>query len=314
MSEAAVTPRAPPVTTNTAPSATGPRVGRTAQGTAASVTRSPAAERPTSTSGPPPNSSAASAAASSRSPRCARSRSIALAVASGHSSLAVLASAASPASHARPGSRPERPKSPPVSCTVTKTPPCSRKRAATARAAPKASRLTAMAASSATGRRPPRKRSPVAFSGIASTVARVASTPRARSASTRAGATPPPSGVTATRPLPTRPATPKPCAGAGTTRTATRATGANGANGADNGATTTRARGPPASVAPAACVEPPMSSMICASVRVAAIFDVATCGRSGTAWRIAERISTRLIESIPRSASMSIDVSIISTG
>ena len=49
-------------------------------------------------------------------------------------------------------------------------------------------------------------------------------------------------------------------------------------------------------------------------VRVAAIFDFATCGKSGSAWRIAERISTRLIESIPRSASMSIDVSIISSG
>ncbi len=79
------------------------------------------------------------------------------------------------------------------------------------------------------------------------------------------------------------------------------------AAGTDEAATGAPAAAPPLSA-------PPMSSMICASVRVAAILAVATWGRSGTAAFIAERISTRLIESIPRSASMSIDVSIISSG
>jgi hypothetical protein len=84
-----------------------------------------------------------------------------------------------------------------------------------------------------------------------------------------------------------------------------------GAAGAAAGAGTAAFAGGGAAASGAA---PANRSMICASVRVAAIFAFGTCGRLATFCFIADRISTRLIESIPRSASMSMFTSIISAG
>ena len=289
ISDAAVTPRAPPVTTNTAPDVIARAGAVTTQGTPANVMRSPAAERPTSVSGPPPNSSATIASATEASLRVARCTSSALHVAKGHSSRAVLASAATPPIHARTAPRPARPKSPPVSCTVMNRPPVSRNRCATARAARNASRFTAMAAcSSATGRSPPRKITPPAVAGIAPTAASIACTPRATSRSTSAVATWPPSGVTTIDVLPESEGSAEPSGGAGRARTAIRRTGeetmtalpcSSSARAVPSGEAAAERTG---KAAAGTLSSPFISSTICANVRMDAIFVVATCGRSGT--------------------------------
>ena len=108
---------------------------------------------------------------------------------------AVLVSAARPPSQARCGSGSFSPKQPPVSCTVTNTPPRSSMLAATLRAAWKAARLTDPACSgSDTGASPLSRIAPHASrSGMSPAVAVI---PCASSCATTAGASPLPPSTT----------------------------------------------------------------------------------------------------------------------
>ncbi len=225
---AAVTPRPPPEATTTelllilSAAMLGDAVC-----TDASVVRRPSACNPTSSVVPPFSNSATMASAKSLALRTflptAHSRSIALTAAFGHSSAAVRASALTPPRKARVALLPDKPKSPPVSCTVTNAPPSAVIRAATARLARKASRLIATASSIPfTARRPPRKIRPSASAGTVVTT--LAFTPCFAKLTTTAAATPAPSSVTTRRCAPRMPESAIPTGLATTSRTAKRST------------------------------------------------------------------------------------------
>ena len=227
---------------------------------------------------------------------------MALTAACGHSSAAVRASALTPPRKARVALAPDRPKSPPVSCTVTKAPPSLVIRAATARLARKASRLIATASSTVlTARRPPRKTTASALAGTDSTT--LALTPCLAKLATTAVATPAPSSVTTMRCAPRMPGSAVPTGFAATSRREKRSTAACGA--AATAAAITGLAGSPAAR---------MWSIIWPRVRSVASSAGLTSGRFGARSRMAERISTRLILSIPRSASNSICTPSISCG
>ena len=121
---AAVTPRAPPETNTTSLATSTDAPACTGLLTLTSVLRLLAFSA-TSNSPPPCNSSSAIASASAVKGRPADAKSMALTLARGHSSAQVLINAGKPASHAEfaPVAPSARPKSPPVSCTVTNKPP-----------------------------------------------------------------------------------------------------------------------------------------------------------------------------------------------
>ena len=220
ITHAAVTPRAPPETTTTDCGSSGKaEPAGSGAATVCNTTRAPSTGSPTSRSTPPASNSAHKASATSSGERPTRPMSMARTCAEGHSMAAVRARAAGPASQAR--SLPDRPKSPPVSCTVTKVPPSLAKRAATARAARSDSRFTATTSSmQGAARRPPRKITASASAGISCTSLALA--PRAPSFSTKAAPTPAPSSVTTRLRAATRPGVARPKAGAPTARSANR--------------------------------------------------------------------------------------------
>ena len=123
---AEVTPRAPPETSTTSFAASTDAPVCTTRATLTSVLRVPAFSA-ISNSPPPCNSSSAIVSASSVLVRLAAAKSIALTLARGHSRAQVLMSAGRPASQAEldKSAASPRPKSPPVSCTVTNNPPLS---------------------------------------------------------------------------------------------------------------------------------------------------------------------------------------------
>lgn len=148
---AAVTPRAPPLTTTTAPGTRTPASRSPAgAGTARRMVRTPPAPRPTSVLDPPVSSSRAIASATVAVSRPLVGQSMALTATAGHSLARVLADAARPAKPALAGA--EAPKSPPVSCTMTNAPPRS---GSNARAIRNTSRVTA-GADIGSGPSPPR--------------------------------------------------------------------------------------------------------------------------------------------------------------
>ncbi len=302
MTQAAVTPRAPPVTTMTSslPRWIGPP-SSTSAGMSVRVQRLPSAVRPTSSSGPPVSSSSARSSASSWSERSPRSRSMDRAWPTVHSRLAVRARAAMPASQARSPSSPHRPNLPPVSCTTTSSPP-SRPALSKARTAWKASRFRSAACSVfSMGARPSSTIRPVASSGTSTTSS--ALTPRMFSSSTSSRERAVPSEVTATRAFPGRCPPESPIGGASTASSANRPRPSVWPLSALVGV---GAAGPPRAVCRWSTTAPSVVSVAMAAA--------STSGRPGARSCTALRISTRLMLSMPRSPSSDISRASMSAG
>ena len=234
----------------------------------------------------------------------------------GHSWPAVFTRAGRPASHARRGSIGAVPKAAPVSCTVTKRPRSFSSRTARVRARANASRFTAIAAStSATSRRPPRETQAVAPEGRLEVGLRVHAAGaqlggqrlvqlvRARDPDL-AAAQEPGLGETGDRgldPLQDETAQRRRGFRAGAALRRCAAAAAAGRRRRGRAAT-----GVAAEAARPGCPRPFMYSTIAPRVRSDPMCPMSTDRSSGAWSATADRISTLLIESIPRSPSRSI--------
>ena len=209
-----MTPRAPPDTTTRDPARIRASGDGCAYGAALWCTtpRPPLRPSPTSTSRPPRRSSDATRAATTSGSLPTSATSIALAAESGHSATTVFASPARPAVHARSPARPERPKSPPVPWTVTKT--RGALRCASVRAARAASSWTSIApATDVSSARPDTKTTPAASADACSTAC--ASTPDSTRRAAIAAPSLDPRSITSMRPTVKRPGMQKPGADTG---------------------------------------------------------------------------------------------------
>ena len=171
--------------------------------------RAPSAPRATSTSRPPRRSSATTRSATTSGDTSELATSIAFTAASGHSAAAVLTSPGRPPLQARSPARPDAAKSPPVSCRVTsrrspgRSPRDGPSRLRAPRAEPRSPRPASPRAS-----RPLAKMTADASPDTCATAR--ASTPRPTSRAAIRAPIPRSSSTTSTRPPPRRPGSAKP--------------------------------------------------------------------------------------------------------